>query len=116
MTSVLGLSMPKIGISKDNLTSPKNVALGGIAATSLVGGGVIGALRGSPLKGLAIGGAVAAAALGAALIGNASSSGGGHWDYDPYHGDYHYHDDYDPHDHHHGPHHDPYHDDYPYPY
>jgi hypothetical protein len=35
---------------------------------------VIGALRGSPLKGLAIGGAIAAVALGASLIGNASSS------------------------------------------
>lgn len=74
MTSVLGLSMPNLGISKQDLSSPKNVALGGIAATSLVGGGVIGALRGNPLRGLAIGGAVAAVALGAALIGNASSS------------------------------------------
>ena len=74
MTSVLGLSMPKIGISKDDLTSPKNLALGGIAATSLVGGGVIGAMRGNPLKGLAIGGAIAAVALGASLIGNASAS------------------------------------------
>jgi hypothetical protein len=74
MTSVLGLSMPKIGISKDDITSPKNLALGGIAATSLVGGGVIGAMRGNPLKGLAIGGAIAAVALGASLIGNASAS------------------------------------------
>ena len=44
MTSVLGLSMPKIGISKQDITSPKNIALGGIAATSVIGGGVIGAL------------------------------------------------------------------------
>ena len=74
MTSVLGLSMPHIGIKKDDITSPKNLALGGIAATGLVGGTVIGALRGSPLKGLAIGGAIAAVALGASLIGNASAS------------------------------------------
>lgn len=74
MTSVLGLSMPQIGIRKQDLTSPKNVALGGIAATSVIGGGVIGAMKGSPLKGLAIGGAVAAVALGAALLGNASNS------------------------------------------
>ncbi len=74
MTSVLGLSMPKLGITKQDITSPKKVALGGIAATSLVGGGIIGAIKGSPLKGLAVGGVIAAAALGAALIGNASSS------------------------------------------
>jgi hypothetical protein len=74
MTSVLGVSLPKVGSSNQDLASPKNVALGGIAATSVIGGGVIGALKGSPLKGLAIGGAVAAVALGAALVGNASSS------------------------------------------
>ena len=74
MTSVLGVSMPKVGITKQDLTSPKNIALGGIAATSLIGGGVLGAMRGNPLKGLAIGGAVAAVALGAALVGNASDS------------------------------------------
>jgi hypothetical protein len=74
MTSVLGISLPKLGISKQDITSPKNVALGGIAAASVIGGGVVGALRGSPLKGLAIGAGIAAAALGASLIGNASSS------------------------------------------
>ncbi|MCB0877757.1 MAG: hypothetical protein KDC46_02095 [Thermoleophilia bacterium] len=74
MTSVLGVSVPKVGITKQDLTSPRNLALGGIATTSLVGGGIVGALKGSPLKGLAIGGAIAAVALGAALIGNASSS------------------------------------------
>jgi hypothetical protein len=74
MTSVLGLSMPKVGISKQESASPKQVALGGIALTSIVGGGVAGALKGSPLKGLAIGGAVAAVALGAALLGTASAS------------------------------------------
>jgi hypothetical protein len=41
MTSVLGLSMPHIGITKNDLTSPKNLALGGIAATGLVGGKVV---------------------------------------------------------------------------
>ena len=74
MTSVLGLSLPKFGISKDDLTSPKNLALGGIATTSLIGGGVLGAIKGSPLKGLGIGAAVAAVALGAALLGNNGAS------------------------------------------
>lgn len=74
MTSVLGLSMPKLGIQKQDISSPKNVALGGIAATGLLGGGIVGAMKGSPLKGLAVGSAIAAVALGAALLGNASSS------------------------------------------
>lgn len=79
MTSALGLGMPKFGIQKQDLTSPRNVALGGIAATGLIGGGVLGQIKGSPLKGLAIGGAIAAVALGAALVGNASASSRDGW-------------------------------------
>lgn len=74
LTSVFNLSLPSFGISRDDITSPKNVALGGIAATSLIAGTAIGAFRGSPLKGLGIGAAIAAVALGASLLGNASSS------------------------------------------
>jgi hypothetical protein len=88
MTSVLGLRVPP-GISSTNepapkktgFATPKNLALGGIAATGLIGGGVIGAMRGNPLKGLAIGGAVAAVALGAALLGNGASQRDGFCDY-----------------------------------
>lgn len=88
MTSMLGITVPKAGattppphaphaVTKENpnrLTSPKNLALGGLAATFLVGGGVLGALRGNPLAGLGIGAGLAAATVGAALLGNASSS------------------------------------------
>lgn len=74
MTSVLGLGMPSLGIGRKDITSPKNVALGGIAATSVIGGGIVGAMKGNPLKGLAIGGAIAAVALGAALLGNNGAS------------------------------------------
>lgn len=74
MTSILGISMPNIGISKDDLTKPKTLALGGIATVGLVGGLAVGATRGHPLIGLGVGAAVAAVATGAALIGNASVS------------------------------------------
>jgi hypothetical protein len=85
MTSVLGVSVPKVGIAKQEeapkeapktggLLTGRNIALGGLAATFLIGGGVIGAMRGNPLVGLGVGGALAAATVGAALIGNASSS------------------------------------------
>lgn len=66
--------MPNFGISRQDLTKPKTIALGGIAATSIIGGGVLGALKGHPLAGIGIGAAIAATALGAALLGNASSS------------------------------------------
>lgn len=87
MTSVLGITLPKTAAtppphaphavtteSPSKLTSPKNLALGGLAATFLVGGGVLGAMRGNPLMGLGIGAGLAAATVGAALLGNASSS------------------------------------------
>lgn len=84
MTSVSGIRVPTSTSSTSEpapkkagfagLATPKNLALGGIAATGLIGGGILGAMRGSPLKGLAIGGAVAAVALGAALLGNNSAS------------------------------------------
>ena len=88
MTSVLGIALPKTAAtpppahephavatdSSSKLTSPKNLALGGLAATFLVGGGVVGAMRGNPLMGLGIGAGLAAATVGAALLGNASSS------------------------------------------
>lgn len=100
MTSVLGLSMPKIGMSKNDLTSPKTLALGAVATTALAGGGIIGQIKGNPLAGLAIGGAIAAVAIGASLVGNASDSylyddhGGGHYDWhdDGHGGHYDYHD------------------------
>ncbi len=87
MTSVPAITMPKVGnvqphephataaSEKSNkLTSPKNLALGGLAAAFLVGGGVVGAMRGNPLAGLGVGAALAGVTVGAALIGNASSS------------------------------------------
>lgn len=87
MTSILGVSMPKVGISKDELTSTKSIALGGIAAASLVVGGVAGAIKHKPLIGLGVGAAIAAVATGAALLGNASQSYDGVCDarygYDP---------------------------------
>jgi hypothetical protein len=61
------------------LLTTRNLALGGVAATSIAAGGIIGKLRGNPLAGLGIGAAIAAVAVGAALIGNASDS---------YYGDY----------------------------
>jgi hypothetical protein len=60
--------------SRQQLTEPKNLALGGLAVTSIAAGGIIGKLRGHPLIGAGIGAAVAAVALGAALLGNASES------------------------------------------
>ena len=60
--------------SRQQLTEPKNLALGGIAATSIAAGGIIGKIKGHPLIGVGIGAAVAAVALGAALLGNASES------------------------------------------
>lgn len=121
MTSVTGLKVPpgastptEAPSKRAGLATPQNVALGAIAATGLVGGGVIGALRGSPLKGLAVGGAVAAVALGAALLGSGSASqrdgycdyfgdvdcappGTGDWYYpDPYYPDPYYPDSYGP--------------------
>jgi len=87
MASVLGVGLPKVGISKDELKSPKTIALGGTAAVALIGGGIAGAMRGNLKAGLAIGGALAAAATGAALLGNASQSYDGVCDarygYDP---------------------------------
>lgn len=74
MTAITGVSMPKFGITKQDLTTPKNLTLMGVGATGLVAGGVIGALKNNPIAGVAIGGAVAAAAIGMMLLGNASSS------------------------------------------
>jgi hypothetical protein len=73
LTSVLGTiyTPPK---HDSGLLSTKNLALGGIAATSRVAGGIIGKLRGNPLAGLGIGAAIASVAIGAALLGNASNS------------------------------------------
>lgn len=67
MTSVLGMTLPKAAATpppahephavatddSSKLTSPKNLALGGLAATFLVGGGVIGAMRGNRSRGSA---------------------------------------------------------------
>ncbi|MCW2926812.1 MAG: hypothetical protein JWM86_780 [Thermoleophilia bacterium] len=75
MTSIMGLSLPNIGAPKQrDIVSPKNIALGTIAAGGLAAGGIIGKIKGHPMIGLGIGAAIAATALGAALIGNASSS------------------------------------------
>jgi hypothetical protein len=60
--------------SRQQLTEPKHLALGGIAATSIAAGGIIGKIKGHPLIGVGIGAAVAAVAVGAALLGNASQS------------------------------------------
>ncbi len=86
MTSVLGVSVPKVAAQpqpeaaapkeakKPSILTPKNLALGGLAATFLGGGALVGAMKGHPLIGLGVGGALAAATVGAALLGNASSS------------------------------------------
>lgn len=56
------------------LLSTRNLALGGIAATSIAAGGIIGKLQGHPLLGAGIGAAIGAVAIGAALLGSASES------------------------------------------
>lgn len=87
MTSVLGVSVPKAALPQQreaaaapketkqpSILTPKNLALGGLAATFLGGGAIVGAMKGHPLVGLGIGAGLAAATVGAALLGNASSS------------------------------------------
>jgi hypothetical protein len=56
------------------LLSTRNLALGGIAATTTAAGGIIGKLSGHPLLGAGIGAAIGAVAIGAALLGSASDS------------------------------------------
>jgi len=70
----MGISMPKIGISKHELTSTKSIALGTLAGVAVGGGLIAGLMKGHPLKFGLIGAAIGAAAIGAALLGNASSS------------------------------------------
>ena len=115
MTSVLGISMPTIGLGKDDSVGTKALTGGGIVVGGAAVGGLLGKLgSANPLVTAGIGAAIGAVAVGAALLGNAADSGGGHYDYDPYHGDYHYdpgyHDDghYDRHGDHYD-YHDPHH-------
>ncbi|MCW2925508.1 MAG: hypothetical protein JWM98_2912 [Thermoleophilia bacterium] len=73
-TSTTAKADAKATTKHSSLFSTTNLVLGGVAATSIAAGGILGKLKGHGLIGLGIGAGVAAAAVGAALLGGASSS------------------------------------------